>query len=205
MAIMVNFAALRNQRYALSHDWILEIDEAAIATVLQAHPVWGSSKAASLIESVKKSRSNDSATMQGLLGLFCKTSTIPKSTIKTETVKVYGIPTTVTLEDNLTGTITLTFLEDEEHSLYRFFSVWKDLGASRKTYAINQRGTILGTENSSLDVHLKLAPQANGKTSGLHFALIGAQPIDLELGQVTAEAGFMQLQVKMKYDNYEVE
>jgi len=189
---------MRKQTYAFSHDWNLVIPGGALMKV-EAY--------SSDTELTANPFRTSNEILKDNMNLRCKSSTIPKSTVRTEKVKVYGMSTNVILEDDTEGSITLVFLEDANHGLYRLFSTWKDLGASHRTYAIGDRSNYSIQEG----VQLQLLTSAYNKTGEikedyvkLTFNLYGVAPIKVELSELSNEVNFMTLTVTLKYDCFEV-
>lgn len=174
----IEFNKMRKQTYAFSHSWELVLDSNILCNLAEYMP--------------------------DTLTLRCKSSTIPKSTVRAERVKIYGLSTQVVLEDETEGTITLVFLEDADHNLYRLFSVWKDFGASHRTYAQGGRDETSLVSQSGVELKL-LQPDEKKKSVKLTFKLYGVQPIRVELSNLDNNINFMTLTVTLKYDNFEVE
>lgn len=199
MAVQVNFKKLRRAKMALTHDWDFHLDVSRFTPIFNAHP---HPKWKALCDLLNERQ------MGNELKIRCKSSTIPKSTAKAERIKIYGIPTSVILEDNADGSITLSFLEDEKHHLYRFFSLWKDLGASHRTPAITDRGSLSTNTYCGVDLKLRLSPGKNilgEDTQKLLFTLYAVHPTSVDLSKVDNNIGFQTIGVTFKYDTFEVE
>lgn len=196
-----DFSKSRKQTYAYSHSWDL---------VIPAH-LWR--RATKITDEFKNSLKKQTgltslyntavgfATNASMdLNLRCKSSSLPKSTVRTEKVIVHGMSTQVILEDETEGSIPLVFLEDGNHELYRNFSMWKDMGATHRTYAQGNRG-----EFSADAVQLRLLnPNSASTDVRLVFNLYGVQPTKVELSNLDNNINFMTLSVTLKYDNFEV-
>lgn len=202
------FNAMRKQSYAFSHSWDLVIPQDGWNKVTNRNDDFKANlkKQPDLI-SLQNAAVGYPASEPNLT-LRCKSATIPKSTVKTERVKVYGMSTQVVLEDETEGSITLVFFEDENHVLYRRFSTWKDLGATHRTYA--QGGRTYNTELKSRIalnyVQLRLLqPNTKKNVPKLIFELYGVQPTRVELSNLDNNINFMTLTVTLKYDCFEVE
>jgi hypothetical protein len=220
--LAVEFNKMRKQNYAFSHSWDLVIPCDRVWKQIESYLVsagqskvkqnpwdgvpgiaWGKRKGIKDITTTHWSYHKEGDN----LNLRCKSSTIPKSNVRTERVKIYGMSTNVVLEDVPEGSITLVFMEDANHELYRFFSAWKDLGASHRTYA-----SVLRKDISMDEVQLRLlAPDAADKDKTnigdiikLTFNLFGVQPTKVELSNLSNEINFMALTVTLKYDCFEV-
>jgi hypothetical protein len=197
----VEFNKMRKQTYAMSHSWVIEIPFATVKTIIKDHPDWG--------ERWDSASAKNGSVVDDNINLRCKSSTIPKSTVKTEKVKIYGMSTNVVLEDDTEGSITLTFLEDGSHGLYRFFSAWKDFGASHRTYAMYDRKDISVQEGVKLKL-LRPDVKTDDKTNikdytMLAFNLYGVQPVKVDLSNLDNNINFMTLTVTLKFDCFEVE
>jgi len=178
-----NYDKLRRQTFALTHNWDLVLPTDLLGAIINLIPN-------DTIKAIANAMSPN---------IKCTSVSMPNTTLKTATAKVYGLRTTQIVDAEQSNSIQLVMFEDSIHLNYRLFAVWRDLGMnSAKTFSHLMRKWI------SLPRGCFLWLYTGSRTiPSMSFELFDVQPTNVVLSNPSNEGQFMTCTVDLKYSNYE--
>lgn len=175
-----NYKRVKEQTFALNHNWNLVLPTDLFATLFD---LIGWKEGASAVSS----------------NIKCTSMDLPKTTLKTQSARVYGIKTTQIVSAEQSNSINLVMYEDQRHFQYNLFSIWRDLSMSPKSYAHIMRRWIAMPRF----VFLQLLSSKRGLLPPLQFELFDVQPTNVELSSLSNDPSIQTCSVTLKFSGYE--
>jgi hypothetical protein len=130
----------------------------------------------------------------------CTSTKIPTTALTTSTISVYGLETVQITGAKQSKELPLVIYEDEYHIGHRFFSIWRDLSMSPKTFAHIARKYISIPRGTFLWL---LTPINGTFIPTRSFEFYGLQPKTADLSEASNEPGLQTINVDFKFNNFE--